>query len=69
MIKPNEKITLDTVAEIFANIGLTEAITHHHRTIGLVQMYQRGSHTICGIYTLITIQVSAGGYLLFRIIS
>ena len=65
----NEKITPETVTEIFENVGLTEAITHHHCDTGMVTMYQSQSHPIDGIYTSSTLQVSSGGYIPFVIIS
>ena len=68
MIELNEKITSDTVIEIFANIVLKEAINHRHRDIGLVTMYQIVSHPIDGIYTSITLQVSDERYPPFIII-
>ena len=68
MIEINKKITSDTVIEIFANIVLTEAITHHHCATGMVPTHKRGSHTIDSIYTSINLQVSSDGYLQFVII-
>ena len=68
MIELNEKITPDTVTDIFSNIDLTEAINHRHCDTGLVPTYQRGSNPIYGIYTLSTLQFSAGGYPSFGII-
>ena len=68
MIDLNENITSDTVTEIFANIGLTGDITHHHRATGLVLTHQRGSHPIYGIYTSSTLQVSDIRYLPLGII-
>ena len=68
MIDLNENITSDTVTDIFANVCLTEAITHCHCATGLVPMYQILSHPIDGIYTLITLQVSSRGYLPFGVI-
>ena len=68
MVDLNDNITSDTVEEIFSNVGLTEAITHHHRATGTVTMYQIVSHPIDGIYTLINIQISDGGYPPFGII-
>ena len=68
MVDLNENITSDTVEEIFANVGLTEAITHHHRATGMVPTYQIVSHPIDGIYTLITLQISYGIYPPFGII-
>ena len=65
MIDLNENITSDTVTELFVNVGLVEAITNHHCDTGLVLTYQRVSHPIDGIYTSITLQISAGGYLPF----
>ena len=41
MIDLNENITLYTVIEIFENLGLVEAISHHHCATGLVPVYQR----------------------------
>ena len=63
MIDLNENITSDTVTEIFANVGLTEAIAHRQCATGIVPKYQRGSHPIYVIYTSITLKVSAYGYL------
>ena len=54
-IDPNENITSDTLTEIFVNLGLTEAITHHHCDTGLVTTYQILSHPIDGIYTSINL--------------
>ena len=68
MTELNEKITSDTVTEIFGNVDLKKAINRHYSASGLVPMHQRGSHPIYGIYTLSTIQVSAGPYLPFVII-
>ena len=68
MIDLNKKITSDTVTDIFANIGLTEAITHRNRATGLVLTRQRGPQPIYGICNWITIQVSAGSYIPFVII-
>ena len=69
MIGVNEKITADTVTEIFGNLCLTEVIDHCYSDTDLVTTYQIVSHHIDGIYTSITLQVSAGGYLRFGIIS
>ena len=68
MIDLNERITSDTVIELFENVGLAEAITHHHRAAGLVPTHQRESKLIDGIYTSRTLQVSSSGYLPFGII-
>ena len=68
MINLNEKIKSDTMTEIFANVGLVEAITRLHSDTGFVTTYQRGSHIIDYIYISINIQVSDGGCLLFEII-
>ena len=68
MVDLNENITSDTVTNLFKNVGLAEAITHRHFATGLVPKYQRGSHPMYGIYTSSTLQISAGGYLLFIII-
>ena len=68
MIGLNEKITSDTVTDIFINLGLVGAITHCHSAIGLVPTYKRGSHPIDGIYTSSTLQVSSCGYVPFGII-
>ena len=68
MIELNENITSDTVTEIFANVVLPEAINHRHSATGLVSMHQRRSNPIYGIYTLITLQISAGVYSPFWII-
>ena len=68
MIDLNKKITPDTMKEIFANVGLTGAISCRHSDTGLVTTYQRESNSIDGIYTSITLQVSSGGYLSFVII-
>ena len=68
MIEFNEKVTSDTVTELFASVGLPEAITHPHLATGLVPTYQRGSQPIDGIYNTRTINVSAGAYLQFGII-
>ena len=65
MIDFIKNITSDTVTDIFANIGLTEAIVHRHCDTGLVPTYQRGSHPIDGIYISRNVQVSDGGYLPF----
>ena len=67
IIDLNEKIISNTMTDIFANVGLTEAITHRHIATGLVPTYQIGSHPIDGIYTLSTLQVSSSGYLQFGI--
>ena len=64
----DEKIASDTMVDIFANVGLTEAITHFHSDIGLIPTYQRVSHPLDGIYTSSNLQVSAGGYPPFGII-
>ena len=68
MIELNEKITSDTVTDLFANVGLAEAITHRHSATGLVPTYQRLSHPIHDIYTSSTLQVSSSVYRPFRII-
>ena len=68
MIELNEKATSDTVTEIFANVGLTEALNHHDCAKGMWLPYQTGSHPIDGIYNSSTLQVSYGGYLPFGII-
>ena len=62
VIELNEKITSDTVIEIFANVYLTEDMNKRHRDTGLVPNQQRRSHPIYGIYTSGTLQVSAGCY-------
>ena len=54
--------------DIFVNVGLAKSITYHRSATGLVLIYQRLSHPIDGIYTLITLHISAGGYLEFVII-
>ena len=68
MIELNEKITSETVTNIFAILGLTEAIIHLHIDTGLVPTRQRESHHIYGIYNFITLQVLSGDYLPFGII-
>ena len=68
MIDLNEKITSDTIIDIFAHVSQTEAINHRHSATGLVPKYQKGSHPLYGIHTSITLQVSNGGYPPFGII-
>ena len=65
IIELNENITSETATEIFANVGLTETITHHYCDTGLVPTHKRGSHHIDGIYTSINIKFSAVGYIPF----
>ena len=40
MIDLNDNVKSDTVTDIFAKVGLTEAITHRHRATGMVMTYQ-----------------------------
>ena len=68
-IELNCNITSDNVTEIFANIGLTETITHQHRATDLVPTYQSWSHPIYSIYTSSTLKVSSGGYIKSGIIT